>query len=544
MKRRISIAFQGGGAKVIALLAAADAISELIRDDSIEVVTVSGSSAGSIAALLLSAGADFSKVRYALQQSAEEISRNFPAINSVSMTLKAFDYLIRGKPIYSPRLFNSMIAKVLGLCGIDVLKDISDVQKIPLFITVSDIYQGKTVIHDRGNIRDALRKSCAIPFVFSSHRADDQGQFVDGGVFDNLPTDVLIKNSPLDVPVFAIGFSPDAAEPAANSFRYILSLMFSVVSYKVSGSRESIGQEFVYELKTTLGTLDFNKMVSIGINEEYDALKKQTRDFFDAWMSGARGGVEFETVGRRAAVRLREMERVIIENIDSLFKGTGGTHEYIKMTVDANCLLNRRTADEIKTEQLLRLPDNGVIPGMVIPTMGGDGTHARTDCIVKLDGPLGPDIEFRQFVINDEIVVDDIAIKRNSVVIMFATALGQLSGRNLYVLTKEQRFGFMLPLLQKGSDYLTLTARVWDASELYVQLNVPDAFGRVNSDWSIRESLNLPQRITVSPGELRSGWSGHAAKLTAVRKSGHLKGLFSCAGEHNAGPRINFQQGT
>jgi predicted acylesterase/phospholipase RssA len=527
MKRRISIAFQGGGAKVIALLAAAEAISELIREDAIEVVAVSGSSAGSIAALLLSAGVDFSKVRYALEKNEEHISQNFPTMKSIAMTMKAADYLVRGKPIYSPRLFNSMINKVLGESGVDVLKDISDVQKIPLFITVSDIYLGKTIIHDRGNIRDALRKSCAIPFVFSSHKADDQGQFVDGGVFDNLPTDVLIKNSPLDVPVFALGFPPDVAEPAANSFRYILSLMFSVISYKVSSSRESIGEDFVYELKTSLGTLDFNKMVSIGIKQEYDGVKRQTRDFFEAWMSGAGGGGEFEAAGKRAVVRLREMERVIIENIDSLFKLTSGTHEYIRMTVDANCLFNRRTADEIKTEQLLVLPDKSVIPGIVIPTMGGDGIHNRTDCIVKLDGPSGPDVGFRQFVINDEIVVDDITLKRNSVVIMFSSDLGQLVGRRLYVLTREQRFGMMLPLLQKGSDYLGLTARVWNAGELYLQLNVPNSVGRVSTDWTVRQSANSPERITVPPAEQRAGWSAHAAKLTSVLYGGQLRGIFT-----------------
>jgi predicted acylesterase/phospholipase RssA len=63
MKRPVSIAFQGGGAKLVVLIAAAEAISELIQDEKLDVVAVSGSSAGSIAALLLAARADFSKVR-------------------------------------------------------------------------------------------------------------------------------------------------------------------------------------------------------------------------------------------------------------------------------------------------------------------------------------------------------------------------------------------------------------------------------------------------------------------------------------------------
>jgi predicted acylesterase/phospholipase RssA len=124
MKRPVSIAFQGGGAKVVVLLAAAEAISELIRDEQVEVVAVSGSSAGSIAALLLSAGVDFSQARKALKNNELEISQKFGPLSKRVMIFKAFEFLVRGKPIYSARLFNDLMSKVLWECGIDINKNI------------------------------------------------------------------------------------------------------------------------------------------------------------------------------------------------------------------------------------------------------------------------------------------------------------------------------------------------------------------------------------------------------------------------------------
>ena len=60
--RKVNIAFQGGGARLVSLIAAAHAISELEKSKVIEVGAVSGSSAGSLAALLLASGADFDKL--------------------------------------------------------------------------------------------------------------------------------------------------------------------------------------------------------------------------------------------------------------------------------------------------------------------------------------------------------------------------------------------------------------------------------------------------------------------------------------------------
>ena len=59
----VQLAFQGGGAKVVALLAAAEAIQDACRQNLISVSRVSGTSAGSIVACLLAGEINIGEVR-------------------------------------------------------------------------------------------------------------------------------------------------------------------------------------------------------------------------------------------------------------------------------------------------------------------------------------------------------------------------------------------------------------------------------------------------------------------------------------------------
>lgn len=524
MKRPISVAFQGGGARLIALIAAAEAISELVRDNKIHVEAVSGSSAGSIAALLLASDVDFGQVRRVLRDSESTIGKKFAPINDLMLFIKGLLFAASGAPVFRPNLFNDTIEDILIKVGINCTENIEDVVKIPTYLTVSDIYQGKTVSYDAGNIRDALRKSCAIPFIFASHKSDDRGQYVDGGVFDNLPTDILITKSSVSAPVFAIGFQAEPVLAAKDAFSYFISLISSIVSYKVSNSREIIGDEYVHSIETSLRILDFNKMISVGLNEEYDRVKIKTREFFESWLSGRTR--PFETAGRRAVTKLRDTEQKLIKTIESVVNSVPGGHSYVRMVVDANSLHDRHLPDEIKVEQLINVPHGYALPGMIVPLISGDGAHAKTECIIKLDDGDGKDVEFTQFLINDKVLINDVEFDRNSLVVLFGGDVSALSGRSIYILKRETRYGFMYPLSQ-GADKLTIRAHYWGADELSIQLNLPGSFGAVDCDWIADKCPASPTRVDIPKRLLRDGWIAHAAQLRSVPHQGYIRGRFT-----------------
>ncbi|MFN8830476.1 MAG: patatin-like phospholipase family protein [Labrys sp. (in: a-proteobacteria)] len=525
MSRSVGIAFQGGGAKVIGLIAAADAISKLVADGVLRIEAISGTSAGSLAALLLSANVDFSKVKTAIRKQDAFIKTRFPKIGKFTAFGKAAKFIAFGSPVYGIREFNQVIEAILLEAGIDINSQLQDVAKMPLTVVVSDIYMGKSITLSDGGLRDVLRRSCAIPFVFSSHKSEDQGQFLDGGIFDNLPTEVLANKLGLDVPVFAVGFQHERAPTPENAFGYIISLVGSVVTHNVARSCEGIGLDYVCPVSTSLGTLDFDKIVAVGLDQEYDAIKAATTQFFNKWLQGL-GGTRPQRAGQRTFTKLRDVEQKLVEHVEAAFRAVPGTHEHVKMSVVANSLEHAHVADDITIEQLLLLPAGYSLHGTIIPLIDGAGTPDRIECIVKADGPNGADIPFTQFLIDDEFEVRGVRIRRNSLAILFSDNLVANEIRRLYIAKKETRFGFMAPM-RSGNDRLAISASYWAAKTLEIQLSVPATYSNISCDWACRGSSLSSQELPKIRDTPRAGWLTVGAELRNVARGGQLKGLFT-----------------
>lgn len=65
--------------------------------------------------------------------------------------------------------------------------------KIPLFITATDFYNGDMVILNNGTIKDAIRASISIPFMFKPYQVGDH-LLIDGFMADSLPVGAAIQN--------------------------------------------------------------------------------------------------------------------------------------------------------------------------------------------------------------------------------------------------------------------------------------------------------------------------------------------------------------
>ena len=161
---KIGISLSGGGARGIAHLGVLQALTE----NKIEVEVISGTSAGSIAGAMYSAGFE-----------PEEIL-NIILTSSVIKTLRPS--------------FNKM-----GLLKIDALggilekylknKKFKDL-KVPLTVVATDIEKGVARYFKEGLIIPAVKASSCVPFFFSP--VEHEGvMYVDGGVVDNLPVKAI-----------------------------------------------------------------------------------------------------------------------------------------------------------------------------------------------------------------------------------------------------------------------------------------------------------------------------------------------------------------
>ncbi len=536
MQREINVAFQGGGAKLISLIAAAHAIADLERNGELKVKAVSGSSAGSIAAFLLAAGADFDKLRDAIRKSDKHIQKHFPKLTNSGLYRRTMMFSLFGRPIYSEKRFNEIVSDILMKIDIDTSKSIKDyVNEKRLYIISSDIYEAKSVAASSDEvILNVLRASCAIPIVFASFNQVGGGQSADGGIFDNMPTDILMSDRGENTPVFAIGFKPEQLTPATSPLSYIYTIASSSIYYRVAQSRRMIGDDMVLDLETSLTTLDFCKIVSVGVDQEYRSIKEQTAFFFKPWLggSGKFSDPMSRDKGHSPYLRLRKTELAIMEYVEGRLHETPCKNEYLKMRVNAHCLSNPSLADEIIIEQLVVFPEGHHVPAISLPMTGGAGVNASLECFVHLDEPNGPQIDFTQLVIHDELPLEDGSHERRrsrtSAILLLKGDLREYVGRPLYILKKERRYGFMSDLREKGEDFLSIKSFYWKAEFVTIELNVPNSFGALSAEW-LREGVpqdTFPQKISPQNLLVPTNYSCYAAKVADIPIGGNLRGVF------------------
>ncbi len=185
--------FQGGGCKTILYIGAYKKALEC----GISFSSVAGTSAGAIIAALIAAGATPDKMIEILKNI--DYDRLSP-LNKYSLFIyKIFRYLhIPSLPVifflykafkekgykdnnYIEELINNELIKLLNKeKGYKVT--FNDL-KIPLQVVISDIKEQQVIIRDSGYVSEAIKCSCAIPFVYKA--VDDR--YVDGGLISNLP---------------------------------------------------------------------------------------------------------------------------------------------------------------------------------------------------------------------------------------------------------------------------------------------------------------------------------------------------------------------
>jgi NTE family protein len=88
---------------------------------------------------------------------------------------------------------------------------------IPFRCVSTEIVSGKAYVFENGSLSDAMRATMSIPGVFAPVRRDNQ-IFVDGGLVDNLPTDVVRKMGADVVIGVHLQLSPASAKEIQSAF--------------------------------------------------------------------------------------------------------------------------------------------------------------------------------------------------------------------------------------------------------------------------------------------------------------------------------------
>lgn len=271
------VVFQGGGAKLVPLIAAADAIYEKKKELNIE--GCAGTSAGAIAAAMVAYDIPPSLFKAHLISLADKY---FPKIIKKLTLSRAIPKILTGHPLYNSEEYRNFLQDLFEVNGTKYVwlsQAICD-----LHIHSCDIRNGCPKIYhnkdEHQNLTDALFDSTALPFIFSTYRKGSQN--IDGGALNNFPAADLVGQFGSEN---VIGFS----FPTNYAYKYNRGLLSyagaiagTVVDHPVKTMISELPPDHVCPIETQIGTLDFDEAIKhLKDATIYDAYKNQALDFLD-----------------------------------------------------------------------------------------------------------------------------------------------------------------------------------------------------------------------------------------------------------------------
>lgn len=163
-RKKVSLAFGGGGAKSFAHIG----VANVLKENDIPIDLIATCSAGSLIGALI----------------ASDVS-NQAIIKKFSEVLKRVTWFrptISKKAILSQRNFNNII---VDLCGDVNIEDL----KLPMEIVTTNLNTGKLCMFTNGNLKDAVAASSAFPGIYKPVKIGSD-YFVDGGLLNSIPADI------------------------------------------------------------------------------------------------------------------------------------------------------------------------------------------------------------------------------------------------------------------------------------------------------------------------------------------------------------------
>lgn len=350
----IQLALQGGGAKIFALIAALDAIDDHVRKQRVKVTRIAGTSAGALVGGLYAAGVPPSTMKEAFANIPLEEVLGFPAhksgtwFNRARLLCKAW----RNKPLADDaplrRCLEKLLRDSLRLQDRSDPVQLSDLS-IPVLLVASDVSARKRQDYDSlGDHRsmdavECMMDSCALPFFFRPAASSSQSLILDGGLAENLPSDLLTPGKESG-DVVAISFKEFTRETPKTAVSLALALLDTAISSSIRKAKSTRNVSVIELDPAKVGTFDFAKAQAIlkGENPQpYRVAYEKTHLFIKEFYS-ARGRVVSNT-------RWESADAFVMDKLHRIYKAQQEPRPFPylsrKLVVEANSLLSEGEND-------------------------------------------------------------------------------------------------------------------------------------------------------------------------------------------------------
>lgn len=513
---KIQVALQGGGAKLSPLLAAMEPLQVLHRKNHLNVTRIAGTSAGAIVASLFAADVELSNVRERLKRfNAEHWKKKFPE-SKLSAAMK----LSRGKPLWSDDFFRDELKYFFDGKDVRNVEDTYDKFGTKLLLLATNLRESRPEVYSEGELIPRILDSCGLPFCFRVWNRDQSPVIVDGGICENLPSDLLVVNEEELGPVYAISFpQPDRQSPN-NALTFTYALLDTAINHSVARAKDVLGPDNVFHIRTEIGTFDFPYAFSDKSDKEYGRIRQDAENFFSNIGRSQQkvrktvSGYEWSLQNRSVASLGRVFE--------SHYMDTKIKYSETSLEVHANSLLDPPESDYVVHRTVFRTLDEPVY-------CLGFSMHAEND--LSLD-----ETEFEVF---KKTSLEPIATTslpsvagmegpgetlRKRLLVFFLPRL-EPNSEEYEVTLKTTVKDFMKPLREEKVDYLSIAPYLTEETvgRLSIVLHLPLAF----HDIRMFQQEELGQRMTA--GELSTfanlkkfkkyGWTARDLKVADLPPS-------------------------
>lgn len=334
----VQLCLQGGAAKIPFLAAFVEAVEELHNAGEIRVTNVAGTSAGAIIGTLFAADVPMNSVRIRFAQAPLE--QILPSRWWSTIGWK----LVQGEPIWDEGELRKFLAGLLDASRLRLanppeqlvtFNDISKHRQIRVRILATNLTDGARDIKESGDfLVNSMLDSAALPFLFRA-RNSPNGTVVDGGLSENLPSD-LLSDDENDGPIIAVSFARTVGSPPQSLPEYFMAVMGAGIDQGVDRARMQLEDRAqraalsheVYSIQHRVDSFDFEKALHDGLAKEYETLRDNARAWLKRFVQNRRTQIrdKQDKTGLAVVAMQREMsekeffEREVPKNLAKMYK--------------------------------------------------------------------------------------------------------------------------------------------------------------------------------------------------------------------------------
>ena len=334
----VQLCLQGGAAKIPFLAAFMEAVEELHNNGEVRVTSVAGTSAGAIIGTLFAADVPMDSVRIRFAQAP--LKQIFPARWWSTIGWK----LVNGEPIWDESELRRFLTELLDASRLrlenppktlSTFNDILTHRKIRVRILATNLTDGARDVKEFGDfLVNSMLDSAALPFLFRAWKSPN-GTVVDGGLSENLPSDLLTDDE-VDGPVIAASFARTVGSPPRNLGEYMVAVLGAGIDQGVDRARSQLEQRAeraalsheVYSIPAPISPFNFEEALREGLADEYEAVRERAREWLKGFVERRRTQMRekderkgLAAVAMKQAISQRDFfEREVPKNLAKLYR--------------------------------------------------------------------------------------------------------------------------------------------------------------------------------------------------------------------------------